>query len=229
MAAWAMPKHAVDTPRLLQVALDISHDETLLAYYRRTLVIVLFVGIVCSAAVGTVITRKGLRPLAAITTAAQRITAAHLHERIAPTRWPQELSSLATAFDAMLDRLEDAFSRLSQFSADLAHELRTPINNLVGEAEVALARGRTLDEYQQVIESSLEEYARLSHTIESLLFLARAENPSLPSSSARSSTRAKRSTPSGNFMRRWLRSRVLRSSARGRRWSPQNRCSSDER
>jgi len=65
---------------------------------------------------------------------------------------------------------------MSQFSADLAHEVRTPLNNLMGEAEVALSRARTPDEYRQVLESSLEEYARLSRMIDSLLFLARADS-----------------------------------------------------
>jgi two-component system heavy metal sensor histidine kinase CusS len=177
MAAWAETQRDVDPPRLVQVALDVSHDEALLADYRRTLILMLLGGIACSAGIGVVITRKGLRPLNAIITAAQRTTATSLRERLAPAGWPQELMALATAFDEMLDRLEDAFTRLSQFSADLAHELRTPINNLMGEAEVALSRQRTAEEYRQVLESNLEEYARLSHMIEDLLFLARAENP----------------------------------------------------
>jgi len=76
----------------------------------------------------------------------------------------------------MLNRLEDSFTRLSQFSFDLAHELRTPINNLMGEAEVALSRLRTPEEYQEILASSLEEYRGLLHMIEGLLFLARADS-----------------------------------------------------
>jgi len=90
--------------------------------------------------------------------------------------WPQELTALAEAFDGMLDRLEDSFARLSQFSADMAHELRTPVNNLMGEAEVSLSKPRTTEEYQHVLASSLEECERLSRLIDSMLFLARAEN-----------------------------------------------------
>jgi two-component system heavy metal sensor histidine kinase CusS len=75
----------------------------------------------------------------------------------------------------MLERLEDSFTRLSQFSADLAHELRTPIANLLGEAEVALTRPRTPEEYRAVIESSVSECERLSGLVDNLLFLARAE------------------------------------------------------
>jgi two-component system heavy metal sensor histidine kinase CusS len=77
----------------------------------------------------------------------------------------------------MLARLEESFTRLSQFSADLAHELRTPVNNLICAADVALSRSRTPEEYKEVLESGLEEYGRLSRMIDSLLFLARAENP----------------------------------------------------
>ena len=177
LAAWAEVGQADDAPRLLQFGLDVSRHEALLTTYRRTLALVLGVGIVCAAGAAILVARRGMRPLAEITHAAQRITATQLHERIGPVRWPTELTALATTFDAMLTRLEDAFARLSQFSVDLAHELRTPINNLMGEAEVALARLRTPAEYQQVLGSSLEEYAKLSRMIDSLLFLARAESP----------------------------------------------------
>jgi two-component system heavy metal sensor histidine kinase CusS len=117
-----------------------------------------------------------MRPVLQITRAAQRITATQLNERIGPAQWPGELVALAQAFDEMLMRLEDSFARLSQFSSDLAHELRTPINNLMGEAEVALSKNRSAEEYRQVIESGLEEYTRLSRMIDGLLFLARAES-----------------------------------------------------
>jgi two-component system heavy metal sensor histidine kinase CusS len=77
----------------------------------------------------------------------------------------------------MLQRLEDSFLRLSRFSADIAHELRTPVNNIRGESEVALGRPRSVDEYRDALGSCLEEAVRLSDLIESLLFLARSESP----------------------------------------------------
>jgi two-component system heavy metal sensor histidine kinase CusS len=89
--------------------------------------------------------------------------------------WPGELQPLALGFNNMLGRLEDSFTRLSQFSADLAHELRTPISILRGEAEGALTKPQTLEQYREVIASSLEEMQRLSTMIDNLLFLARAE------------------------------------------------------
>ena len=75
----------------------------------------------------------------------------------------------------MLDCLQEAFERLGGFSADIAHELRTPLTNLRSAAEVALRQARSPDEYRDVLESALEEYARLTEMIDRLLFLARAD------------------------------------------------------
>jgi two-component system, OmpR family, heavy metal sensor histidine kinase CusS len=159
----------------IQAALNVSAQEQLLGSYRRAIVLVLVGGLVISAIIGSWIARRGLRPLADITRATERIGAQQLQERIETGAWPQELAALATAFDHMLDRLQEAFERLSQFSADLAHELRTPINNLMGEAQVALSRGGGPAEYARVLQSALEEHARLAHMIDSMLFLAQAD------------------------------------------------------
>jgi two-component system heavy metal sensor histidine kinase CusS len=139
------------------------------------LVLVLALGIIGSAIIARVITKRGLRPLAEMTESLRRIGPHHLHERLDPASWPRELQPVAVAFDEMLARLEDSFTRLSQFSADLAHELRTPIANMRGEAEVALTRTRSPEEYREVVESSVAECERLSAIIDNLLFLARAE------------------------------------------------------
>jgi len=112
-----------------------------------------------------------------MTSTARHITSTNLRERILPDGYPVELASLADTFNQMLDRLEDSFDRISRFSADIAHDLRTPVNNIRGEAEVALARARSAEEYRDVIESCLEETVRLSDLIGDLLFLARAESP----------------------------------------------------
>ena len=176
MSGWAEVGAPPKDTRLLQLALDVTQDEAVLARYRRMLVLVLGIGICCSAAAGMLIVRKGMRPLQEITRAARRITVAQLHERIDPAQWPQDLAELATAFDEMLARLEASFKRLSQFSADLAHEFRTPMTSLRTQAEWALMRNRSPDECRRVLEASLEEYERLSRMVDSLLFLARAEN-----------------------------------------------------
>lgn len=161
----------------LQLALDRGPEEQMLAGYRRLLWLVLGLALVACAAGGYAIARHGIRPLQDIIATARRIRSSTLNERLASGGLPAELALLAHTFNEMLDRLEESFARLSQFSADIAHELRTPINNLRGEAEVALSKPRPAEEYRDVLASSLEEHLRLSRLIDSLLFLARAERP----------------------------------------------------
>src|SRR6202140_902928 len=162
-------------PYTLQVAQDRSSDERFMKEFGALLVVVLAFSIVASAVIARRVAKDGLQSLAAMTQSLKRIGPQRLHERIPPGWWPRELQPLATAFDEMLARLEDSFTRLSQFSADLAHELRTPIANILGEAQVSLTRDRSPDEYREVIESTVAECERLSRIVDSLLFLARAE------------------------------------------------------
>jgi two-component system heavy metal sensor histidine kinase CusS len=161
---------------IVQLALNRSDHERLLANYRKQLWLVLGIALVVCAGVGYRIARLGIQPIEAVTKAAGRIRATTLDERLQTSGLPAELRALASTFNEMLDRLEESFTRLSQFSADIAHELRTPVNNLRGEVEVALTRPRSVEEYSEVLGSCLEEFGRLSQLIESLLFLARAEN-----------------------------------------------------
>ena len=162
-------------PYFLQVAMDREHDQFLLARYRERLWIVLGMSLILCSLGGYLIARSGMRPIENIGRIAARIRATTLHERIATERLPAELSGLADIFNDMLDRLEQAFRHISQFSDDVAHELRTPVNNLRGEIEVALGRQRSGEEYRDVLESCLEESARISRVIQTLLFLARAD------------------------------------------------------
>jgi two-component system heavy metal sensor histidine kinase CusS len=160
---------------VIQVAEDRMVDRDFLHELRWILRGLVVAGILFSGGMALLATRRGLRPLKAMEQAVARVRAPQLNERLGKREWPGELAPLAAAFDEMMDRLEESFTRLSQFSADLAHELRTPIANLRGEAEVALTRGRSPEEYRQVIESSMEEYERLTAMTEKLLFLARAD------------------------------------------------------
>ena len=161
---------------MLQIALDVTYDDVLLRNYRSILAVISLVGLCLFAGVAAWIVRYSLRPLHTITRMAQRMTAQRLDERLAPSRWPKELTVMALAFDGMLDRLKEAVARLQQFSADLAHELRTPIQNLMLETEVTLARVRTEAEYQEELGHNLDELRRLAFMVDDLLFLARAES-----------------------------------------------------
>jgi two-component system, OmpR family, heavy metal sensor histidine kinase CusS len=176
MSAAVEPHRFETKKKLIQIALDMSHENAIVADYRRKVTIVIIAGVLFSAIIGFLITSEGLRPLKKITRVVRGIGPDQLHARVGATGWPGEITILADSFDKMLERLENTFATLSQFSADMAHELRTPINNLRGEAEVALYKARTVEEYRQVLESALEEYGRLSRMIENLLFLAHAES-----------------------------------------------------
>ena len=163
-----------DPRRVVQLAYDGTPEALLLTKYRNEALVAMGLAALTLVFLASLLARRGLRPLRQITLATQRVTAQHLDERIGQRPWPKELSALATAFDEMLARLERSVSQLSQFSADLAHELRTPLNNLIGEAEVALSRKRSAEEYREALESNLEECGRLARVVQELLFLARA-------------------------------------------------------
>lgn len=122
------------------------------------------------------VTSRGLIPLKLMADKAAEITPDRLSARLDVAHAPAELQSLATSFNAMLDRLEHGYERLLQFSADLAHELRTPIGVLIGETQVTLAHERTVAEYRQVLESNLEELDRLARIAQNILFLAQADH-----------------------------------------------------
>jgi two-component system heavy metal sensor histidine kinase CusS len=165
------------SPCVVQVAMDRSLEMELHADYRKNLFLVLGAALVVCAVVGYWIAHRGIRPIHDITETARRIRPTNLGERITPDGLPAELLTLADTFNRMLDRLEQSFARLSRFSADIAHELRTPVYSLRGEVEVALSKPRSPEEYHEVLASSLEECGRLAHLIDRMLFLARAENP----------------------------------------------------
>lgn len=159
----------------IQIAQDRSADERFMKKFGTLLLLVLACSVVASIAIAATVARRSLRPLSQMTAALERITPTHLNERIEPSRWPHELQPLAHAFDEMLNRLEESFTRLSQFSGDLAHELRTPIANISGAAQVALTRERTPTEYREVLETAAAECERLTTIVNNLLFLARTD------------------------------------------------------
>ncbi|MBU6478405.1 MAG: heavy metal sensor histidine kinase, partial [Xanthomonadaceae bacterium] len=167
-------------PLHVQIALDTTDDEDLLVDFRRTMALVFLTLIPLLVIAGRWVVARGLLPVTRITRAARSVTPAQLSERIPlDPPWPAELRDLVQVFNAMLTRLEEAFARLSRFSADLAHELRTPLSNLSGEFEVCLMNPRSAQDYRATLESGLEECRRLNGLVENLLFIARAEHAGL--------------------------------------------------
>jgi two-component system heavy metal sensor histidine kinase CusS len=158
------------------VARTTSDRMELLETYRTEVLAAILCGALLAAALGYVVVRRGLRPVRMIARQAGSITAYRLETRLNAAAAPQELQELVQVFNEMLDRLQRSFQRLSRFSADIAHDLRTPLSNLMIQTQVALSQPRTLDDYQALLASNIEEYERLTRMAESMLFLARAEH-----------------------------------------------------
>jgi two-component system, OmpR family, sensor kinase len=104
------------------------------------------------------------------------MTAANRDQRLPSPQTGDELDALANSFNGLLDRLHQEFERQKRFTGDASHQLRTPITALLGQLEVARRRERTVAEYQQVLDQVHGEARRLGQIVESLLFMARAEN-----------------------------------------------------
>lgn len=161
----------------VNAAMSLAKEEQFLTGYRRVLLLAVTVALAIALAAGYLIARRGLQPVSRLAAIVDELGAGQLHRRIGEETWPTELKPLAKNFDRLLSRLEESFARISRFSADIAHELRTPLHILRGEAEMVLTRARSNEDYRACIESAAEEYERLSRMADALLFLARTEQP----------------------------------------------------
>jgi two-component system, OmpR family, heavy metal sensor histidine kinase CusS len=169
----------VNLPRSsITVALDRSSEDDFLADIRRRMLGIVVLAAVVSLGLGWFAARLGTAPIACMVETARRIggSTTTLGQRIQDRSFPAELGALAATFNAMLQRIEELVNRLSQFSADVAHELRTPLCILQGGLEVAVRDGDP-GGLREAAASALEECQRLSQLVERLLFLARTDDP----------------------------------------------------
>ena len=176
IAAAAATGIAGQPPATVVIALNIEHHRMFMQAFQKSLWLAIAASIALTALLGWIAARRGLAPVRELAQMAQGISASRLGERLPPESVPTELVDLAIAFNDMLARLEGSFRRLSDFSSDLAHELRTPISNLMTETQVAISKVRSADQYREVLYSNLEEYERLARMIADMLFLAKADN-----------------------------------------------------
>jgi len=175
--ATKVPADAPGRPGVVvAVALDFAAHHAFMTAFYKILWFAIAAGILSTSLLGWFAARRGLTPVREMTRVAQSITASRLHDRLPTVDLPMELVELATAFNAMLSRLEDSFRRLSESSSDLAHELRTPIASLMTETQVALSRPRSAEEYREVLYSNSEEFERLARMISDMLFLAKSDH-----------------------------------------------------
>ncbi|HHL45755.1 MAG TPA: heavy metal sensor histidine kinase, partial [Gammaproteobacteria bacterium] len=167
-------------PYTVITAVTIDFHLHFLSKFRHTLWLTVFGGIVVMGIMGWMAVRHGHQPLRNMVDQIGRISANELNTRLVPKAVPAELTELAASFNELLQRLEEAFNRLSNFSADIAHELRTPVTNLMTQTQVALSQVRSVEEYQEILYSSMEEYERMAQMIGDMLFLAKADNEQHP-------------------------------------------------
>lgn len=163
-------------PAIVAVATDISHHEHFMISFRVTLWSFVILAALVTGILGWIAARRGLAPLQAIKRKAADITAHRLDSRLPVDSVPVELLDLVETLNEMLTRLENSFKQLSDFSSDLAHELRTPVSNVLTQTQVTLSKDRNSDQYRDVLVSNVEEFERLSRMISDMLFLAKSDN-----------------------------------------------------
>lgn len=158
------------------VAMDMGHHQAYMRSFLQTLWLFVAGAAALTGVLGWVVVRRGLAPLRAMRAQAQVVTAQQLSHRLPVQRLPVELAELAASLNDMLARLEVAFARLSDFSSDIAHELRTPVSNLMTQTQVSLSRPRSAEDYRAVLESNAEELDHMARMISDMLLLAKADN-----------------------------------------------------
>jgi len=163
-------------PYTVIIAVATDFHLHFLKEFHRTLWLMVVCGIAVMGVMGWVVVRQGHRPLHNIIDQISCISANELNTRLTPETVPAELTELAVSFNELLQRMEEAFNRLSNFSADIAHELRTPVTNLMTQTQVALSQARDTEEYKEILYSNIEEYERMAQMIGDMLFLAKADN-----------------------------------------------------
>ncbi len=172
----SMPTTRSGEKAIVLVVRTASDRMLLLADYRADVWWAAGIGTLLATLLSYFLVRSGLSPLRMMAAQTRAISAHKLDTRLDLQAAPRELHEIVQSFNEMLDRLHRSFQQLSQFSADLAHDVRTPLNNLMVQTQVALGKPRGIDEYQALLSSNIEEYERLSRMMESMLFLARADN-----------------------------------------------------
>jgi two-component system heavy metal sensor histidine kinase CusS len=164
-----------DSPHL-SLMLDITHHQHFLQRMQRLIWLTVGLSALATALLGAWAARSGLRPLRRMGEVAAGVSAHSLTQRLPQQHMPVELAELAQAFNAMLERLDDAFQRLSAFSADIAHELRTPLSNLLTQTQVILTQPRPLEDYREALHSNLEELQWMAQLVNEMLYLAKADH-----------------------------------------------------
>jgi two-component system heavy metal sensor histidine kinase CusS len=160
----------------LTLALDTQHHNHFMQVLRQQLAVYVVVATLLSGLLGWWAARSGLAPLRIMKERALKVTAHKLDQRMPIEAVPVEMAELANSLNTMLERLELDFAKLMDFSSDLAHELRTPISNLLTQTQVSLSQRRDPDTYRDILASNAEELQRLARMVSDMLFLAKTDH-----------------------------------------------------
>ena len=169
-------KNYSEAPLTILLARNSKVDALFLKSFKSMMVDFIIIAGIVTAILSWFITQRGLQPLKVLTKQAMLISVHDIYQRMPVEKLPVEIAGLSISLNRMLKRLEDSFARLSNFSSDIAHELRTPVNNLMMQTQVSLSKPRTEQEYRNILASNYEEYEHLSRMISDMLFLAKVEN-----------------------------------------------------
>lgn len=161
-------------PYQLIAAKQLNEGQSTLKQYLYQLIIYSALGVLLSSILGAWVGRYLLASLKQLIEQTQQINIQKLHQRIEVKSQNIEVQQLQDAMNNMLDKIQTGYDQLAHFSEDIAHELRTPLNNLMGQTQISLSQSRSTDEFEQLLDSHLEEYERLNKMIESMLFIARS-------------------------------------------------------
>jgi heavy metal sensor kinase len=162
----------------IQSAFEMDDFYDALYHFELLLYIAIPSLLICAALGGYWISTRALAPVDQITKMARTISAQNLSSRLIVPNTGDELQRLSETLNGMLDRLEASFKKITQFTADASHELRTPVAVMRTRAELSLRKARSADEYRDVISEVLAELEKTSGLIEQLMFLARADSGS---------------------------------------------------
>lgn len=158
------------------LSVDRRQDARLLAGFIKATLVALPLLLLLVALGAGLIARTGLAPLRRFKRMAASIGTTSLDQRVSASGLPAELADLAAEFNGMLQRVDQGYRQLQDFSGDLAHEMRTPVATLLGRTQVALSQTRNAAELREVLEGNVGELDRLSALISDMLFIARAEH-----------------------------------------------------
>ncbi len=164
------------TDYIVQIATRMRRMRKILGNFRENLLTAIPIVLVIGGLGGWFLARKSLSPIAYITERARRITASNLAERLKLGKSGDELDHLITTLNDMISRLEDSFKRISQFTADASHELRTPISSMRGDAEFLLSKQRPIEDYQRALVSNIEKLDFITRMVNDLILLSKFDS-----------------------------------------------------